>query len=74
MARAIYVFGLIINKKTQMSIILSKKMLAQAYGISSGTLRKWLKNAGVNNRCKLLRAADRVRLFELYGNPFVNGK
>lgn len=74
MARAIYVFGLIINKKTQMSIILSKKMLAQAYGISSGTLRKWLKEVGINNRCKLLRVTDRMMLFEKYGNPFVNGK
>lgn len=53
---------------------LSKRELAQAYGISSGTLRKWLKEVGINNRCKLLRVTDRMMLFEKYGNPFVNGK
>lgn len=57
-----------------MSIILSKKQLAQAYGISPSTLRKWLKELGIENRNKILHLSERIMVIEKYGNPFVNVK
>lgn len=50
-------------------IPLTKKELAQAYKVSPGTLRNWLKKIGFTGTSKILMPTELSQIYDKYGNP-----
>lgn len=54
------------------SIAKTRKELASEYGISSKTLTKWLKNAGVKLEKGLITPKDQMGIYDRFGVPKVS--
>lgn len=50
-------------------MVLSKQELAQAYGVSTRTLRRWLSDHGLASSKKLLTPQDLKPIFKAFGRP-----
>ena len=55
-------------------MVKTKKEIANEYGISPSTLRRWLKKEGICQSKKLLTPKEVKHIYKLFGRPKKNNQ